>query len=252
MERHKWPEPSHRYWGAIATSSSPPIARPSADVFPWRTNIVTTVFWVGEQQVSGKTSPQHQSVWDKDWLKNYGGVDDPEPAARRDYIPISFVPRQNPFYCALPYNDVEQGNFKPEAPDVIPWFKQVHTGRVGRSAKIAGSPFERGIASATHNGKIPARFARTIFSTFFRMNGRRRMQVMVQVLCFSGRPRLSQPRTKGCGRLAIRRNKRCASWPLASLRRKQSLRQCATASGGEFNRAEKHSQSSCDETSAKP
>jgi TonB family protein len=105
---------------------APPIARPSGDVFPWKTNVVTTVFWVGEEQVTGKTSPQHQSVWDKDWLKNFGGVDTPEPAARHDYIPISFVPRQNPFYCALPYNDVEQGQFKPEAPIVIPWFKQVH------------------------------------------------------------------------------------------------------------------------------
>jgi TonB family protein len=55
-------------------------------------------------------------------------VDNPEPAARHDYIPISFVPRQNPFYCALPYNDVEHGQFKPEARIVIPWFKQVHTG----------------------------------------------------------------------------------------------------------------------------
>jgi TonB family protein len=105
---------------------APPIARPSGDVFPWKTNIVTTVFWVGEEQVTGKTSPQHQSVWDKDWLTSFGGVDTPEPSARHDYIPISFVPRQNPFYCALPYNDVEQGQFKPEAPIVIPWFKQVH------------------------------------------------------------------------------------------------------------------------------
>jgi TonB family protein len=105
---------------------APPVARPSGDVFPWKTNVVTTVFWVGQEHVTGKTSPQHQSVWDKDWLKNFGGVDTPELAARHDYIPISFVPRQNPFYCALPYNDVEQGQFKPEAPIVIPWFKQVH------------------------------------------------------------------------------------------------------------------------------
>jgi TonB family protein len=111
---------------SIATSSSPPITRPSRDVFPWRTDIITTVFWVGEEQSAGKTSPQHQSVWDKEWLKSFGGVDTPEPAARHDYIPISFVPRQNPFYCALPYNDVEQARFKPEAPTVIPWFNQVH------------------------------------------------------------------------------------------------------------------------------
>ena len=53
-------------------------------------------------------------------------MDNPDPAARHDYIPLSFVPDQNPFYCALPYNDVDQGRFKPEAPTVIPWFKQVH------------------------------------------------------------------------------------------------------------------------------
>ena len=102
-------------------------ARPSGHVFPWKTNVVTTVFWVGEKQAAGKTSPQHQSAWDKDWLKSFGGVDAPEPSARHDYIPIAFVPRQNPFYYALPYNDVEHGQFKPEAPIVIPWFKQVHT-----------------------------------------------------------------------------------------------------------------------------
>ena len=105
---------------------APPIARPSGDFFLWKTNVGTIVFWVGEEQSAGKTSPQHQSVWDKDWLKNFGGVDTPESAARHDYIPVSFVPGQNPFYCALPYNDVEHGQFKPEAPTVIPWFKQVH------------------------------------------------------------------------------------------------------------------------------
>jgi TonB family protein len=114
---------SHQFSDADAETT----ARPSGHVFPWKTNVVTTVFWVGEKQAAGKTSPQHQSAWDKDWLKSFGGVDPPEPSARHDYIPIAFVPRQNPFYCALPYNDVEHGQFKPEAPIVIPWFEQAHT-----------------------------------------------------------------------------------------------------------------------------
>ena len=126
-QRFKLGVPMSPMADAVTTTSSAPTVRPSGDVFPWKTNVVTTVFWVGEKQGAGKTSPQHQSVWDKYWLKNFGGVDDPEPSARHDYIPISFVPRQNPFYCALPYNDVERGQFKPEAPIVIPWFKQVHT-----------------------------------------------------------------------------------------------------------------------------
>jgi TonB family protein len=126
-QRFKLGGPMSPMADAVTTTSSAPTVRPSGDVFPWKTNVVTAVFWVGEKQGAGKTSPQHQSVWDKYWLKNFGGVDDPEPSARHDYIPISFVPRQNPFYCALPYNDVERGQFKPEAPIVIPWFNQVHT-----------------------------------------------------------------------------------------------------------------------------
>ena len=43
-----------------------------------------------------------------------------------NYMPISFVPHQNTFYCTLPYDDVEQGQFKPEAQNVGPWFKQIH------------------------------------------------------------------------------------------------------------------------------
>ena len=111
---------------AETAAAVPPSARLAGDVFSWKRNIVATVFWVGQEQVSGKTSPQHQSVWDKDWLKSFGGVDNPEPAARQNYIPISFMPRQNPFYCALPYNDIKEGQVKPEASVVIPWFKQVH------------------------------------------------------------------------------------------------------------------------------
>ena len=96
-------------------------AAPAVQRYPWKTNIVTTVFWIGEKQV-------HESVWDKEWEKDYGGIDNPDPSARRNYIPVAFIPRQNPFYCALPYNDVTHGQFKPEAPLVIPWFKQAYTG----------------------------------------------------------------------------------------------------------------------------
>jgi hypothetical protein len=37
-------------------------------------------------------------------------------------------PEAESFYIALPYNDVTHGQFKPEAPLVIPWFKQSYTG----------------------------------------------------------------------------------------------------------------------------
>ena len=46
------------------------------------------------------------------------------PSGRRGYLPAAFTPRQNPFYVALPYNDVTRGTTKPESRQVIPWFRQ--------------------------------------------------------------------------------------------------------------------------------
>ena len=105
----------------------PTTSRTSTTRYPWKTNIITTVFWIGEQPTQNNPVPNTKSSWDANWMGNYGGYDNPDPSARRDYIPASFVPRQNPFYVALPYNDVTRGRFKPEAPLVIPWFKQAFT-----------------------------------------------------------------------------------------------------------------------------
>jgi hypothetical protein len=107
----------------------PTSSRPAVQRFAWKTNIVTTVFWVGEQAGGNNPVPNFRSSWDLNWQSNYGGFDNPEKSDRRNYIPVSFVPHQNPFYFALPYNDVTHGQFKPEAPLVIPWFKQSYTGQ---------------------------------------------------------------------------------------------------------------------------
>ena len=101
---------------------------PATERFPWKSNIVTTVFWIGEPRSSENPKAHVNSAWDANWTANYGGVDSPDPSARRNYLPNAFIPRQNPFYCALPYNDVTHGQFKPEAPLVIPWFKHEYRG----------------------------------------------------------------------------------------------------------------------------
>ena len=88
---------------------------------------MTTVFWIGETPTANNPVPNHKSSWDANWTGSYGGFDSPDASARRNYIPVSFVPRQNPFYCALPYNDVTHGQIKPEAALVIPWFQQSFT-----------------------------------------------------------------------------------------------------------------------------
>ena len=105
----------------------PTSSRTSTQRYPWKTNIVTTVFWIGEQPTENNPVPNNKSSWDANWTSNYGGYDSPDSSSRRNYIPVSFVPRQNPFYVALPYNDVTHGRFKPEAALVIPWFKQSFT-----------------------------------------------------------------------------------------------------------------------------
>lgn len=107
----------------------PTTSRFSSTRYPWKTDIVTTVFWIGEMPTTNNPVPNHKSSWDPNWTRNYGGYDTPDSSRRHDYIPINFVPRQNPFYIALPYNDVSRGQFKPEAPMVVPWFKQAFVRR---------------------------------------------------------------------------------------------------------------------------
>ena len=104
--------------------SMPTTARTMGGVYRWKNDIVTTIFWCGENASVNNPVHNRSSSWDLNWAINYGGYDNPDASARtRDYRPIAFIPRQNPFYFALPYNDVTHGTTKPEASRVIPWFK---------------------------------------------------------------------------------------------------------------------------------
>ena len=96
--------------------------------FSWKKEIVTTIFWIGEKPAPNNPVPNRVSSWDPNWTNNYGGVDDPNPANRSNYIPVKFTPRQNPFYCALPYNDKAREGHRPEAPRVVPWFNDAYQG----------------------------------------------------------------------------------------------------------------------------
>jgi hypothetical protein len=112
------------------TPSNSSVASPgkNGERFPWRNDIVTTVFWIGENPTANNPVPNHASSWDAAWAKSYGGFDDPNRARRRDYVPVNFTPRQNPFYCALPYNDKASAGHRAEAPRVVPWFKEAYQG----------------------------------------------------------------------------------------------------------------------------
>jgi hypothetical protein len=66
--------------------------------YPWRKDVAITEFWVGEPG-SGPSS-----AWDDNWQKNYGGAD--SPGHRQGYLPAGHAPKVNPFYVALPFNDL--------------------------------------------------------------------------------------------------------------------------------------------------
>jgi len=104
---------------------------PARNAYPWKTHITATIFWIGEQPTANNPTPNCKSSWDVKWSENFGGYDNPAPEKRiachtsGTFRPAAFAPRLNPFYIALPYNDVMRGGrHKPEAPRVIPWFNR--------------------------------------------------------------------------------------------------------------------------------
>lgn len=118
----------------VPTGSAPqqtartPVSTPNVS-YPWKKNITCTIFWIGELPTQNNPTPNTKSSWDTNWVENFGGYDDPDPASRitnhatGEFRPRAFVPKLNPFYIALPYNDViSHREHKPEASRVIPWF----------------------------------------------------------------------------------------------------------------------------------
>ena len=91
--------------------------------YPVHENITVTYFYVGEPADSNNGYiPNDKSSWDGFWQQHYGGVDD--PVNRNGNYPKEFIPKENPFYFALPYNDFgTDGNRKQSAADLIYWAK---------------------------------------------------------------------------------------------------------------------------------
>jgi hypothetical protein len=84
---------------------------------------ITTIFWVGEGATEENAFIHNRSsYWDDNWMKHYGGVD--SPLNRKGWLPAAFTPKQNPFYVALPFAEVDgDGNLK-EIAKKIPGFGQ--------------------------------------------------------------------------------------------------------------------------------
>ena len=79
--------------------------------FPLRRNIVTTYFWIGQGGTPISATTNIKSAWDSFWKKNFGGIDCPDQRKdakkfREASLPRKFAPTLNPFYVALPFNDI--------------------------------------------------------------------------------------------------------------------------------------------------
>jgi len=133
MEQEPNPKPPHRSLkialvaGAVCLAVAGSLAwvarqqRPMATEGLVHNDITTTVFWVGEPADNSNAGIHNRSsTWVEDWEGEFGGVDDPKN--RCDKLPCGFTPQENPYYFALPYNDLEQSCQAKASQTSVPWF----------------------------------------------------------------------------------------------------------------------------------
>ena len=79
----------------------PTSSRPAVQRYPWKTNIVTTMFWVGEQAGGNNPVPNYKSSWDFNWTENYGGTDTPDAGRTAQLYPNSFYSQAKSFLLCV-------------------------------------------------------------------------------------------------------------------------------------------------------
>ena len=72
--------------------------------YPWKTGIITTMFYIGEGGSSISPTDNIASAWDEHWRSSNRGTDTPND--RNGFAPADHAATVNPFYVALPFNDL--------------------------------------------------------------------------------------------------------------------------------------------------
>jgi hypothetical protein len=115
---------------ASTTTAPPTTTGPAANNYAWHNGIKATWFYVGEPADASNAYIQNtDSAWQggpspHNWRAHYGGTDSPSPkrTATNGYQPTNFTPKENPFYCALPYNDFDANGNRRSNAKQIPWY----------------------------------------------------------------------------------------------------------------------------------
>ncbi len=135
----------------FGTLDSIPTDTTTTTGFPVHHNIIASTFWVGEG-ASGDNDfiTNTVSAWDGEWGKKFGLEDAPLISRDANFIPSSnqYKGIENPFYCALPYNDMSNGVYdgagvedhtapvdqysrKLNAYEVVPWADEMSVDQWG-------------------------------------------------------------------------------------------------------------------------
>ncbi len=96
------------------------LPKPKDGHYPVHTSVTATVFWIGEPPTAENGCvPNYASAFDHDWVGSFGGCDSPVSRTMDGAFdrPAGFVPRENPYYFALPFGLEESAPWR----DEIPW-----------------------------------------------------------------------------------------------------------------------------------
>ena len=106
--------------------SNPQVKTERNEAYPLHSNVTATIFWVGEAAGPDNDYIQNQSsAWLDDWQGAFGGVDDPNNRCGDNHFPCGFIPKENPYYFALPYNDLDDSGVRKVSAQNIPWYEKV-------------------------------------------------------------------------------------------------------------------------------
>jgi hypothetical protein len=94
--------------------------------YPWKTAIITTEFWIGEGGSNISSTDNVASAWDENWRSTNRGSDNPND--RNGFASADHASTVNPFYVALPFNDLA---FPDKASEWVPrgWHRRSEDGK---------------------------------------------------------------------------------------------------------------------------